>query len=226
MSCAVCGGPMVGSCLARKHRYYGCRHAKPTTMGPATCKSRYIRADLVEPIVWEKIAGVLKDPDVLMSEFKRQLNDTAQGIPARLEKDIKRLTNKLATYKSRERRLVDNLSNSDLQDAILDGLNRLKQERMTDEEQLAVLTKQKQEMAGLLEAEVKLGEFLNNSRAQIDELALEDKRLALDALNIKVITSPEKIDISGVIPLMSTQTSDASSKCNYHCTYIGIITCT
>jgi hypothetical protein len=51
-------------------------------------------------------------------------------------------------------------------------------------------------------------------KANIDSLTLQDKRLALDALGIKVVASKERIDVTGSLPLMTTiaQTSAAGEK--------------
>jgi site-specific DNA recombinase len=149
VACAACGGPMCGARMAKLHRYYGCRHTMPTASEPATCKARYIRADFIEPFVWNKVIEVLKNPDVLLAEFKRQVKDKAKGIPARLEQDIKRLTYKIETYPAKEKHLVDELAdeaNDELRDALLDGLNRQRKECKEAKSQFATLLAQKQEL--------------------------------------------------------------------------------
>ena len=56
-------------------------------------------------------------------------------------------------------------------------------------------------MTSLVEAEIKLNEYCERVRQNLVECSLELKRLALDALDIQVIATPERVDIKGVIPI-------------------------
>ena len=60
--CLKCGGPVVGACLNKSYRYYRCRATVPTSIGPATCKARYIPADDLEGYVWKKVFKGFAEP--------------------------------------------------------------------------------------------------------------------------------------------------------------------
>jgi len=79
-------------------------------------------------------------------------------------------------------------------DYVLDEVNQLKQERQADEEELSRLCQTKDQLERLVKAEIRLNEWCATVRGNLDQCTIQDKRLALDALGIKVIASKEQID--------------------------------
>ena len=59
-------------------------------------------------------------------------------------------------------------------------------------------------------AEIKLSEFCSGVRKNLARCTTENKRLALDTLDIKVVATKESIEIEGAIPtdITTTQTSE------------------
>ena len=109
-----------------------------------------------------------------------------------------------------ERQLVKLFRHGEIsEDAILDELSQLKKDRLTDNEQLEQYAKAKEHLATLCDAEVKLGEYCERVRRNLDGCRFADKRLALEALGIQVRATPESVDIKGVIPLDITVDQDS-----------------
>ena len=50
-------------------------------------------------------------------------------------------------------------------------------------------------------AEIKLNEFCERVRQNLEQCTHQEKRLALDALDIKVVATQQGIDIKGSIPI-------------------------
>lgn len=69
-------------------------------------------------------------------------------------------------------------------------MNQLKKDRQKDEEQLSHLCQIKEQLAKIVKAEIKLNEFCTRVRQNLNQCISQDKRLALDALGIKVIATP------------------------------------
>jgi site-specific DNA recombinase len=202
-SCGYCGSPLVGSFLNRKYRYYHCRGYYPTASRGRICNAGYIKANLLEEVVWEKITEVLEKPEVILAELQRQVE--VQGKPdgtIALEKEIKKLRRQITNYETQEKRLIKLFRYGEInKDSILDELNRLKEDRQADEEQLTRYSYTKEQLARLANTEIKLNEFCERVHQNLGNCTIEDKRLALDALDIKVIATPDRIDIQGVIPI-------------------------
>ncbi|MDO8567156.1 MAG: recombinase family protein [Dehalococcoidales bacterium] len=89
----------------------------------------------------------------------------------------------------------------------LDRLNNLKRLRNADEARLNDLLKTRENITSLANANMKLGQLYDRVLENLQNATPEIKRLALDALDIKVYASSESdgpnIEIRGVIPLES-----------------------
>jgi len=202
--CAECGSPVVGACLSRKHRYYHCRSTYPTAIRGKTCNARYIRADYIEEVVWKNVREVLEYPEVIVAEVKRQTDE--QSKQSLQESDYKqgitKLERKLRNYEKQERQLIALLRHGEVtKDYILDEINKLKSDCQADEEELQKLKKTTEELSFITDAEIKLNEFCQRVRQNLDNMNIHDKRLALEALDIRVTASTQSIDIKGIIPV-------------------------
>ena len=84
---------------------------------------------------------------------------------------------------------------------MLDEVNKLKREYEVDQEELQKLNDTKDRLSHIADAEIKLNEFCQRVRQNLDNATIQDKRLALDALDIRVTASAQSIDIKGIIPV-------------------------
>ena len=202
--CAECGSPVVGACLSRKHRYYHCRSTSPTAVKGKTCNARYIRADYIEEAVWRNIREVLENPEAIVAEIKRQADEQSKQSlqESYSNKEIARLERKIRNYEKQERQLISLLGHSEVtKDYVLDEINRLKNECQTDEAELQRIKETKDRLLHIADAEIKLNEFCQRVRQNLDNATIQDKRLALEALDIRVTASNQSIDIKGIIPV-------------------------
>ena len=82
--------------------------------------------------------------------------------------------------------------------------NRLKNEYKADQEELLKMKETKDKLLHITNAEIKLNEFCQRVRQDLDNATIQDKRLAFDALDIRVTASTQSIDIKGIIPVEIT----------------------
>jgi len=132
-----------------------------------------------------------------------------------LSQEIQKLKRKIKSYDSQERRLVQLFRYGEInQDSILDELNQLKKEREADKQKLEDYTRAKEHLGNLELAEMRLAEYCQRLRHDLDNATFHEKREILEMLAIKVVATPEHINVEGVIPLeaTSTQSSDSSPK--------------
>ncbi|MBA7583446.1 hypothetical protein ES708_25390 [subsurface metagenome] len=80
------------------------------------------------------------------------------------------------------------------------------------------MRKTRERLTSLANAKVKLSELYDRVLENLKHSTLEIKALALDALDIKVYASTEKVEIQGVIPL-ELPTTEQTSGCLISCTY-------
>jgi site-specific DNA recombinase len=129
--CEYCGSPLIGSCLSKKYRYYHCRGTYYTSSREKICNAKFIKADWLESVVWEKVKSVLSNPELLLAEIQKQTAiEQSQISNGTLEQEIKTLTRKMKGYAGQERRLM-NVLRLELAtpDIVLDELNLRKRTR-------------------------------------------------------------------------------------------------
>ncbi len=212
--CGHCGSPLVGSFMNHRFRYYHCRGTYPTATREKICNARYIRADYLEDTVWQNIKKVLENPQVVMAGVKEQLEterkSAIQGTP--LDREIQKLKRKLKSYESQEKRLLQMFRYGEInQDYVLDELNQLKKEHDADEKKIKDYVETKERLKSLERAEIKLAEYCQRLRHNLDNATYQEKRDILEMLAIRVTATPEHIDIQGVIPLESMPTESSGN---------------
>ena len=97
----------------------------PTAVKGKTCNARYIKADWLESVIWEKVKNVLSNPEILLAEVRNNTKEEqSQASSGNLELEIKSLTRQLKRYAGQERRLMGVLRlELATPDIVLDELN-------------------------------------------------------------------------------------------------------
>lgn len=197
--CALCGKPLVGHCLNKRYRYYQCSDARSYENSKNKCQSRYIRAGDLEEIVWSKTKSVLANPEIILNQIVETSDTDSLDT---IEADIKKLEKALRNYEQRRSNLLGAMELGEFEkNEILDRLNNIKRLRTEDEAKLNDLLKTRDNLASLADAKVKLDQLYDRVLENLENSTLEIKRLALDALDIKVYASTDAIEIKGILPL-------------------------
>ena len=211
--CAICGKPLVGHCLNKKYRYYQCSSARPYENSKPTCRARYIRADDLERTAWEHTREALSNPDTILAEIQGQLTEASgQGSLQSLDSEVKELKNNLGRYEQRRKNLLEAMELGEFEkDEVLDRLNTLKCLRHEDEAKLTDLLKTRDNITNLTEAKIRLDQLYDRVLENLQDSTPEIIKLALDALDIKVYASTERVEIRGIIPLELPTTARTSA---------------
>ena len=211
--CGYCGSPLVGSFLNHRFRYYHCRGAYSTATRKRICNARYIRADSLEDIVWLKAREVLEDPGMVLAGVKEQLKADDGCQIESLEKEIKRLKRRIKGYDAQEKRLVQLFRYGEFnRDNILDELNSLKNELQKDSKTLEDYSETKERLSNLKTAQIRLAEYCQQLKRNLENASYQEKREILDMLAIRVTATTESVDIQGVIPLEDTSMQSSDSE--------------
>jgi site-specific DNA recombinase len=202
LRCRQCGGGMSGEINPQGSRRYRCNRGKYRHLDVVAphIRSRVLARE-IEPMVWEAVERALNNPALITAELERRREGTsAQQADldrerqhynrqlAQCEKDLKRWE---AAYLGEAIDLADFKTKRGEVDA----------RRASLEQELARLDSQQHliEQAELETAS--LMEYCARVQAELQHFTLEEKRRALDALDITVIWHPEKPpEIHGSIP--------------------------
>jgi site-specific DNA recombinase len=179
--------------------YVSFRHNVP--WGFRICNAHYIKADWLEGVVWEKVKGVLGKPEVLLAETRQQIeSDKEQLDNGALDQEIKLLNRKLKQYAGQERRLMDVLRMEVASpDAVLDTLNQMKKEKGADEVRLASLLQTRENIARMGDYEARLKELCARIAPDLNNCTNQDKKDAYTYLDLKIVATPEGVDIKGYL---------------------------
>ncbi len=217
--CGHCGSPLVGTSLGGKYRYYYCTGGRATTTRERICKTRYVRADMLEELIWNKAREVLENPQFIITELQRQLENNQQeyGEQSTLDAEISKLRRKVSNYEYQEKRLINLFSHDEVsQDFILDEISKLKKERDIDSGKIADLVQTKEKLLELKKTEIRLEQLCTTVHQNLDNCGVKEKRLALDALNVKAVVTKDRVQIQGVLP-ENLVTIVQTSGCLFHC---------
>ena len=198
--CGYCGSSLVGACLSKRYRYYKCRGTYPTASRNKICDARYIKADWLESVVWEKVKSVLSNPEVLLAEVGKQTEaEKAQVSTGNIEQEIRSLTRKMKRYIGQERRIMSAFKMGFTPDVVLDEMNQMKKEREADQSKLDSLIQTKENIDKLVDMEANLKELCARIVPDLDNCTNQDKKDAYTYLDLKIKATPEGADIKGYL---------------------------
>jgi hypothetical protein len=195
--CGYCGGPLTGTILSRRYRYYQCTNARRIANRPIKCKARYVKADPLEESVWDSVKSVLVDPSVVLSEVRERQEE---NIPFGVD-ELKRVERDLADFDKQERNMLRQLRHGKFQESlVLEEIEDIGSHRARLELRKSEIEQHRRVIEGLRNAELKEDDVLRTVRRNLDSLDHQQKQLALRALGVRVVATPETGTLYGEIP--------------------------
>jgi len=190
-----CGKAMIACTIEGKRRYYRC-YAR---LGVTPIHRRNIRADELERLVWAEVESVLKEPSLIIDELRREAETGAQGLESRIDE----VRSALARLDLAERRLIRLYRDGEF-DArkVHDEIDCIKAEREVWQQELQELEDIRRAKEELRDKELAIEEVCDQVRENLARFEYEEKRLALEALEIQVnVGQGNDVAIYGAIPI-------------------------
>lgn len=192
-----------------KHKisYYRCigsdgwRHA-----GGKICDNRPVRADQIEPLVWEHVTRLLTDPNLIAGELQRRLDQLRAANPAtaqrgRLERDLARVSSGIT-------RLVEAYQEQLLTlDELRERMPELRKREATVRAQLDALHAQLIDHETYLKLAENLDSFLSRLRERIHSASVPDCQRVLRAVVREVLVGSDRVVIRHSIPFRPTSST-------------------
>jgi len=192
----TCGAPIVGTCLSKRYRYYRCRSTVPTTTRLKTCDNLYIKADEIEERVWNTISEILQQPEVIVDEFERQ-----KGSSSLLEEEMAKLRMSIQRLADQEKRLIRLFGIGQVtEEFLLRDVEQVKKAREAQERELSDLKQQQAHLQKLDGVGEKVKAYCAKVGERLTQLDFDEKRLAFQALQIKVVADNDGARLVGAIP--------------------------
>jgi site-specific DNA recombinase len=143
--CAECGWAMRAHTVRhgsspKKSHYYTCSRARLGYAYNACINRKSHRADRLEPMVWDYVSGVMKDPEQLRDDLDRMIELERQGRRGDPGKDAKLWADKLAETETKRGRYQEMAAENLITfEELRTRLVELEETRKTAERELAAL---------------------------------------------------------------------------------------
>lgn len=201
LRCGVCGHGMVGGCQKKvngdwllyrcicnvKSNYYD------------RCLQPSIATSKIEPLVWNEVTKVLKNPQLVIEALNQQRNDTARFS---LEAEQILIDNRIKQISKEEHRYLRLYGQGKIDEQLLlIEVDRVREQKESLEKKLAELKERERTFE---QADIKLdrvSDVLATLNERLDNADYDLKQTALDALDVKATLYPNgHIHIDGSIP--------------------------
>jgi len=197
--CRHCERRYCGEPEHKRYRYYRCP-GRSRVVSPEPCRNYRVNADWLETIVWNRVKETLQNPDLLLHELKRRRE--AKTEVKYIEEELQRNQSRLGNLDEAETRAIRlRLYAGRSEEKTLAELQRIYDQRARIEQAIDELEMQ---METAKQAEINengIKRFCEMAAQNIDDFGFVQKRLAMQALQVKIWIDRLTVIIEGLIPI-------------------------
>lgn len=205
VSCQKCGYAFARTSTrtsARKIHYYKCIGSDGWRKlgGPICENGRFVRQDLLDPIVWDEVVRLLEDPTLIQQELDRRLE------AARLSNPTKKREQSLQRELTHVGKGIERLLSA-YQEALMsieqlrERMPALRQREQTLRAELQAITDQANDRATFLRLAETLTAFLTRLRGAADTLSINERQRIVRLVVKDVLIGEDTITIRHCIPV-------------------------
>jgi site-specific DNA recombinase len=203
--CSYCGGRMGGHTI-HSIPYYRCYHKDNpdrfpvgTDNKPRPCSCPYVRADVIEPVVWDTISELIEDPDLLIRELNKRNADNSQTKEI-LEQELQLCVARLKAIPEEQRKLVEGYRKGLYADFMMrEDMKVIQKEQAELEKRKAELERQITQRSITANQESQIRRLLKSIGTGLSSLDFSGKQELLRLLIEKVIYNGQSIEIQTII---------------------------
>ncbi|MFC2026395.1 recombinase family protein [Chloroflexota bacterium] len=204
--CARCGrafwgAPGIKPRNGKRYEYpfYQCS-GRLKKVTPVKCNNRQYNAKKIEELVWAQIEEVLRNPELILAELERREQEQESSI---WQRDLERLINQLANRKKQKDRVWTAFRITGDEDTFRRDIAILDREIQQAEAEIAKLEERIEGNKQFTLNANNLKQACEVVASNLKTLSFEEKRLAFQALQVRVSIDGDNINIHGVIPLQT-----------------------
>jgi site-specific DNA recombinase len=204
--CSQCGGRMGGHTM-HGIPYYRCyRKGNPERMlidvggRLKSCSCPEVKAEVVEPVVWDTISQLIKEPDLLTQELDKRIKDKSQT-KQYLEKEFQLCLARLKAIPEEQNRLVEGYRKGLYADFMMrEDMEAIQREQADIEKRKDELERQLTQRSITENQEAQLRSFISRIGTGLDHLDFRGKQELLRTLIEKVLFDGHNIEIQTIVP--------------------------
>jgi len=191
--------------------YYQCP-GEDRIVSPISCKNRRWNANYLERLVWEQIENLLSRPEAVLAELKTIETEATQV--SHLSQELDQVNGQLKALAREQEQLLQWALKGFPEETVAAENRRINKQR-------AILEQHKSELETRIE-QIKethvdmesIERFCELGRQNLEDFTFEDKRLALETLQIKVWVDGNNTTIEGAIPITGDDIVSATPRCS------------
>jgi site-specific DNA recombinase len=180
-------------------RYYRCSGTLQM-VSPARCGNRNLPADKVEALIWQEVERLLSQPDLVLAELERkraEVNDKSF-----LEEELGQVNRRLKALDREQDQLLQWALKGFPEESVIRENEKINRQRADLKQRRGELeTKIKQAREAEVDIEG-IERFCALVKQNLRDSTFEDKRLALEALQIEIWVDGDTINVLGSIPII------------------------
>jgi site-specific DNA recombinase len=191
----------------RPQRRYSCiRKGALPEADSAPCPNRVISADIIEEIVWQSITELLRDPNLLMAQYRQRQEP---GFGTSQQSEQLRLERRLSVLKGESQRLIDAYQTGVIElDELTERRARLADECASMELQIDRLRQFEQEQQRQIDLSVTVEASCRNIGTALDNPSFETKQKILRLVVERIDFVDDRVTIRHVIPVSAGPPAD------------------
>jgi len=176
------------------------------------CRNRRWNANRLEELVWQQIETLLIQPEMVLAGLKTRMDEANEA--GYVERELLEIDRRFKSLDKEQQQLLQWALKGFPEETVVAENKRINGQR-------DLLKQRKSELDARLEqareTEVNMESierFCEVVRQNLGEFTFEDKRLALEALSIKVWVNGNEINIEGAIPVAGDDIVSITRKCS------------
>ena len=194
--CGECGRTLAGRTYANGSVRYYCTNQGTNRSSIEPCSSAPLDGDIVEPLIWQAVAELLADPQLILDYYLSRQDECDSAPP-----ELKRVRTELAQIEKQDQRLLDAYQAEIIQ------LDELASRRQVLDQQRSILGARLSELEQLVQQQARqealtsdITEFCDNINSMLQSPTPEQKQQVLRLVVDHILIGKEQLIIKHIIP--------------------------
>lgn len=194
--CDACGRTLAGRTYAHGSGRYYCTNQGANRSSIEPCSSTPLDGDIVEPLIWQAVAELLANPQLILDYYLSRQDECDSAPP-----ELKRVRTELAQIEKQDQRLLDAYQTEIIQlDELAARRQALEQQCLVLENRLSELEQLTQQQARQAALTSDITEFCDNINSMLISPTPEQKQQVLRLVVDHILVGKEQLIIKHIIP--------------------------
>jgi len=191
--------------------YYQCP-GQDRIVSPTRCQNRRWNANRLEELVWQQIEMLLTQPEVVLAGLKTRMDDLNEV--SHLERELAEVSRRVKALDKEQQQLLQWALKGFPEETVVAENKRINEQRDVLKQRKVELETRIEQAKRTEVAMERIEQFCELVRQNLGDFTFDDKRLALEALQLKVWVDGNNVNIEGAIPAGEEDIVSATPRCS------------